>query len=302
MHGPLIMIVIFGASGKVGGTAAGELVRRGRRVRAVVRAPSKGAGLALLGCDVALADLHDGASLTSALRGAEAVLAICPPRVAADDVLADADAMMEALGAALERARPKRVVAISDYAAQHPEGTGVTLVLHRLERRLRGLAGTTFLRSAEQMQNWLRHTTAARVRGELPSLHHPVTRAFPTVSAFDVGKEAADLLDAPAEGGPSPRVVHLEGPRRYCAEEFARVFQKALGRQVVARAVDRADWATALAAGGLGANYARLVMELQDAHNAGRIDVEADVGEVRHGATELEEALAPALGQPRATP
>jgi uncharacterized protein YbjT (DUF2867 family) len=294
------MIVILGATGKVGGTAASELVRRGRKVRAVVRSPAKGAGLSLMGCDVAIADLHDGAALAAAFRGAEAVLAICPPRVTASDVLADADSMIEPLGGALERAQPRRVVAISDYAAQHAEGTGVTLILHRLEQRLRGLPATTFLRSAEQMQNWLRQAPVARAHGELPSLHHPVTRPFPTVSAFDVGMAAADLLEAPgqaAESGRSPHVVHLEGPRRYCAEEFAHVFQKVLRRQVVARAVERSKWATALAAAGLGANYARLVMELQDAHNAGHVDVEADVGEVRHGKTELEEALAPALEQ-----
>jgi uncharacterized protein YbjT (DUF2867 family) len=289
------MFVIFGASGKVGGTAASELRRRGRDVRAVVRSAGKGAHLAALGCDLAVADLHDRATLDAALRGAEAVLAICPPRVTAEDVLADAQSMIDALGGALEGARPRRAVVISDYAAQHATGTGITMMFHRMEERLRAIPGMTFLRSAEHMQNWMRQAQAARTRGFLPSLHHPVTRPFPTVSAFDVGAIATDLLDAPAPDGSAPRVVHVEGPRRYSAEDFAHVFQKVLGKQVVARAMERETWPTALAAAGLGANYARLVMELQDAHNAGRVDVEEGVGEVRRGATELEAALSPLL-------
>jgi hypothetical protein len=32
-------------------------------------------------------------------------------------------------------------------------------------------------------------------------------------------------------------------------------------------------------------------MELQDAHNAGRVEVEENVGEIRRGPTELELAL-----------
>jgi uncharacterized protein YbjT (DUF2867 family) len=291
------MFVIFGASGKVGGSAASELLRRGRKVRAVVRTPEKGAHLAQLGCEFAIADLHDRATLDPVLRGADAVLAILPPRITAADVLGDMEAMLESLGAALEAARAKRVVAISDYGAQHPSGTGITVIFHRMEERLRGISGVTLLRSAEQMQNWMRQAQVARTRGALPSLHHPVTRAFPTVSAFDVGRIAADLLDEPAPEHSSPGIVHVEGPKRYSAEDFAHVFQKALGQQVTARAVERATWPTALAAAGLGANYARLIMELQDAHNAGRIDVEEGVGEVRRGTTELEAALGPLLGR-----
>ncbi len=290
------MIVVLGATGKVGVTAASELRRRGRKVRAVVRSPAKAASLAELGCEIVVADLHDRRAVERALDGAERVLAVCPPRVNAEDVLVDALDTIESLVAGIEAARPKHVVAISDYAAQHASGTGVTLILHRLEEGLRALpVAMTFLRSAEQMQNWLRQAVVARTRGVLPSLHHPVTRPFPTVSAYDVGREAAELLESPPATPDRPFVVHFEGPRRYSAEDFASVFEGAFGRSVVARAVPRDNWADALAAAGLGASYARLVIELQDAHNIGRVDIEAGIGIVRYGTTELEPALGPLL-------
>ena len=85
-------------------------------------------------------------------------------------------------------------------------------------------------------------------------------------------------------------MLHVEGPHRYSASDFAAGFATALGRQVEAQAVARDQWERSLANGGLGASYARLLCELQDAHNAGWIDVEPG-GEVRRGTTTLANAL-----------
>jgi uncharacterized protein YbjT (DUF2867 family) len=285
------MIVICGATGKIGGTAARALRSRGLSVRAVVRDVAKASALAELGCSLATADLHDERAVIQALRGADRVLAICPLRSAADDVMADAQQIIDVLGTAIDAARPRSVVSISDYGAHVPERTGVTLILRRLEQRLGMIPmTTTFVRSAEHMQNWLRQLPAARDGGVLPSLHHPVTRPFPTVSAFDVGALAAELLAGPIEAARVARVIHMEGPRRYCAADVAEVFARRLARPVVAQAVPRGEWAKVLAAARLGESYASLVAELQDAHNAGLIDVEPG-GEVRRGNTELADAL-----------
>jgi uncharacterized protein YbjT (DUF2867 family) len=226
------------------------------------------------------------------MEGADGVLVICPLRATAEDPRADARRTIDTVGDAIDAARPRAVVAISDYGAQHAEGTGITLIFHQLEQRLREApTSMTFLRSAEHMQNWARHVPAARRRGILPSLHHPVTRLFPTVSAPDVGLVAAELLAAPEGPRGSARVIHVEGPRRYSATDVAQVVERIVARPVVAQALERERWMQALLAGGLGEGYARLVAELQDAHNAGRIDVEAGVGEVRRGSTELSAAL-----------
>ena len=92
-------------------------------------------------------------------------------------------------------------------------------------------------------------------------------------------------------GSTAPRVVHLEGPRRYTALDIAATLSQLAGREVVARELPRSDWVSTLQRGGVGASYAELVAELFDAHNAGRIDAERGAGEVRHGTTELREAL-----------
>jgi NAD(P)H dehydrogenase (quinone) len=285
------MIVIFGATGKVGGAAAIELRRRGLEVKAVTREVTRGGPLAQIGCEIVEADLQDLPSIERAMQGADGVLVVCPPRLDADDLEADAQRTIEAIGAAIESTRPRAVVAISDYGAHVPAGTGITMIFHRMEARLRAASESiTFLRSAEHMQNWLRQVPAARAHGVLPSLHHPITRQFPAVSALDVGVVAAEILATEAPRG-GPRVVHVEGPRRYSAADFAEAVARLVERPVVARELGRESWTRALAAGGLGASYAGLVAALQDAHNAGHIDVEPGVGEVRRGPTDLLEAL-----------
>ncbi|MBU8896822.1 NmrA family transcriptional regulator [Corallococcus sp. H22C18031201] len=286
------MFVILGATGRVGGAAATELRRRGLPVRAVLRDMTRGERLAQLGCELAQADLLDPQAVARALQGAEGALVICPLRANGDDPAADAQRIIDSLGDAIDIARPRAVVVISDYGAQVPAGTGVTLIFHRLEARLRKTSvPMTFLRSAEHMQNSARHLRAARERGVLVSLHHPVTKLYPTVSAPDVGLIAADLLGEPPPSPGTPRIVHAEGPRRYSAQDVAKVFERIVERPVVPQALERERWLPALLAGGLSAAYAQLVAELQDAHNAGHIDAEAGVGEVRRGATELERAL-----------
>jgi NAD(P)H dehydrogenase (quinone) len=293
------MFVILGAAGKVGRSTIHEVRKRGMPVRAVLRNASRAGQLEALGCETAVADLHDGAALQAAISGAQAVQVICPMSVKASDAPADMAAIIETMGAALEAARPAAIVAISDYGAELDKGTGVSLNFHHLEARLRKLpASLTFLRSAEQMQNWSRHTGFAASTGVLPSMHHPLTKLFPTVSAADVGVVAAELLTA-TNTAATPRIVHVEGPRRYTPLDVAATLGGLLDRDITAREIPPADWISALVRGGLGESYAALVADLYDAHNAGRIDAERGVGEVRYGKTELREVLASLLQQRR---
>ena len=283
---------IFGATGKVGRATVRALLDRDQPVRAVVRDERRGRELARWGCEIAVADVRDPATIARAVDGADAVQVICPIVPTAVDARAELLGVVDAFAEGLASAPPPRVLAISDYGAERDAGTGVTMTFHHLERRLRELPGNvTFLRSAEHMQNWRRQVPAAVRSGVLGSLHQPLTKRFPTVSAPDVGIVAAEVLTDEAPGSSAPRVVHLEGPRRYTALDIAATLSELAGREVVARELPRPEWVAALERGGVGASYAELVAELFDAHNAGRIDAEQGAGEVRHGTTELREAL-----------
>jgi NAD(P)H dehydrogenase (quinone) len=72
------MYAITGITGQVGGALARALLADGQPVRAVVRDADKGHAWAERGCEVALAEMKDAASLTAAFKGAQGVF-ILPP-------------------------------------------------------------------------------------------------------------------------------------------------------------------------------------------------------------------------------
>lgn len=67
-------VLVTGATGKVGSRLAKRLLRRGDRVRALVREPARAAGLVEVGIEVVRGDLLDHASLAAAVQGIEAVV------------------------------------------------------------------------------------------------------------------------------------------------------------------------------------------------------------------------------------
>lgn len=171
------------------------------------------------------------------------------------DASAEMEATIRSVVDALDQVRPQRILAISDHGAQLAAGTGITLTFHHLETQLRTIpAALTVLRSAEHMQNWNRLAGRAIETGVLPSLHHPVTKSFPTVSAGDVGLMAADLIVSGS--GDVFRVVHAEGPSRSSAADVARTPGDIAGREIIARELPRRDWVPALVGGGIGTRYA----------------------------------------------
>ncbi|NPT45546.1 NAD(P)H-binding protein [Paraburkholderia sp. 1N] len=296
------MFVIFGAAGNVGRVSAAALRRAGREVRAVVRDNRQGEVLAEIGCEIAVADLLDPASVARAIEGAYAVQILCPVPRAHADPGAEMRRMIDASAKALLANPPQRLLALSDYGAEHASGTGITTLFHYLETQLAPVASQlTFLRAAEHMHNWARVLPIALARGVLPTLHHPLSKLFPTVAAEDVGLLAAELLldDRPAKT--SPRVVSIEGDARVSPLDVARTLGELAHRQVTALAVPRDGWAAMLHDAGLGENHTHLIMDLYDAHNAGRIDVETEISERRFGATALAGVFAAILARAAAT-
>ncbi|CAM2198154.1 NAD(P)H dehydrogenase (quinone) [Paraburkholderia kururiensis] len=285
------MFVIFGASGNVGRATVTALRESGRRVRAVVRDRRHAPSLEALGCEVMTVDLNDRESVERAIRGAQAVQMLCPVPDGAHDPAATMRDMIDVSAAALRAQPPTRVLVLSDYGAERDENTGITRLFHYLEQQVKPLTSNLILlRSAEHMENWARVLPAARAAGVLPSLHHPLTKCFPTVAARDVGLAAAALLQDEAPT-PTSRVVSIEGPRRVSAWDVASALGDVLDRTIEAHALPREEWAAVLQRAGLSARHTQLIVDLYDAHNLGRIDVEAGATERRFGTTTIEAVL-----------
>ncbi|MBB4279536.1 NmrA family NAD(P)-binding protein [Rhizobium mongolense] len=287
------MFAIVGAAGNVGYSTSSALRRTGVPVRAILRDRTKAARLSDIGCEIATADLQDAAALAKAIGDADAVQIIIPVSPRAKEPADDLRRSIESLFEALAQARPKQVLAISDYGAHVADDIGMPSMFRGLEARLAQLETQLLvLRSAEHMHNWGRVIPMAVASGILPTFQDPVDMAQPTISAHDLGLIAADLLLRP-KSGKNLEVIHAEGARRYSANDVAAAVSQLSGQVVRARAVPRSQWQETFERT-MPASLANLLIKANDAKNKGcLVEIAPNAGEVRYGPTSLIDALRP---------
>jgi uncharacterized protein YbjT (DUF2867 family) len=287
------MFTIVGAAGNVGYATSSALRRAGMPVRAILRDRTNAARLSDIGCEIATADLQDAAALAKAIGDANAVQIIIPVSPRAKDPADGLRRSIDSLFEALALARPKQVLAISDYGAHVADDIGMPSMFRDLEARLAQLETQLLvLRSAEHMHNWGRVIPMAVASGILPTFQDPVDMAQPTISAHDLGVIAADLLLRP-ESGKELEVIHAEGPRRYSANDVAAVVSQLSSRVVRARAVPRSQWQATFERT-IPSSLASLLIKANDAKNkGGLVEIAPNAGEVRYGPTSLIDALRP---------
>jgi NAD(P)H dehydrogenase (quinone) len=295
------MYAVTGITGQVGSAIARTLLARGQGVRAVVRDAAKGEPWRSQGAEVAVADLHDAGSLRAAFDGVDGVFAMLPPYFAPQPGYPEAREVVAALRRALEASAPPRVVALSSIGAHRGSGLGLITQLHILEQELGGLpTPIAFLRAGWFMENARWDVGPARTSGEIPSYLHPTDRPFPMVATDDIGRVAAEAL---LERWTGRRVVELEGPRRYSADDLARAFSAALGRDVRAVVVPRGRWESAFEAQGMAPGTAGPRIEMLEGFNSGWIEFERGTGtEPVLGRVTLDEAIARLVAEPGSAP
>jgi NAD(P)H dehydrogenase (quinone) len=280
------MYAITGITGKVGGVLARTLLSDKRKVRAIVRDADKGRAWADRGCEVALAEMRDAASLTAAFRGAEAVFILPPSEFDPAPGFPEAREVIAAVKTALESAQPNKVVCLSTIGAQ---ATQSNLLTQRtlMEQALGELTmPVTFLRPGWFMENSTWDLSPARDRGVIPSFLQPLDKPVPMVATADIGRIGAELMGHDWSGR---RVVELEGPRRVSPNDIANAFAEILGRPVRSEAVPRETWGAIFKSQGMKDPIPR--MQMLDGFNEGWIEFEGgEAGSIK-GKVELETVL-----------
>jgi uncharacterized protein YbjT (DUF2867 family) len=288
------MFAITGITGKVGAAVARSLLSADQPVRAVVRDRSKGAVWAQLGCDIAVADLSDTEALSAALDGTAGVFAMVPPVFDPAPGFPEATRFIDSLRAALARAKPAKVVALSTVGADAPQ-PNLLNVLGRMEEALGSLPiPVTFLRAAWFMENAVWDIAPAKT-GLIQSYLQPLDRAVPMVATDDVGRAAAVLLQERWEG---KRVVELEGAQRVSPNALAAAFAKVLGTPVRAEVVPRNRWESVFRAQGMKNPTPR--MQMIDGFNAGWIDFSDRGVHASKGSISIDQAIATLIQRERA--
>ena len=280
------MFAVMGVTGNVGGEVARTLLAAGKSVRAIVRDARKGAAWAEQGCDVAIADIGDAASLAAAFQGAEGVFLMVPPNFDPTPGFPEAHAVAATLKAALETARPGRVVYLSTIGAQAEQEN--LLSQHTIIEQELGTSSVpiTFLRPGWFMENAAWDVAPAREQGVIPSFLQPLDKPVPMVATADIGRVAAELLQ---ESWSGHRIVELEGPRRVTPDEIAAAFAKILGQPVRMDVVPHESWEPLFRSQGMKNPTPRVRM--LDGFNEGWIEFEGGEAGSRKGTVELEVVL-----------
>ena len=214
------MILLTGATGKVGSETAKALAARGMKARALVRNADKAAALKALDIDLVIGDAGDAASVSKALAGAERLLVLLPNsqrQLELETSLVDQ----------AKRAGVRHIVKISSMEAVADATAAIPKIHWASEEHIRksGMAWT-MIKPNFFMQNFL---ASARSIKESKSFSMPMGNGKTAMSdARDIGAVTAEALAGKGHEGKS---YEITGPELLTFAEAAERFSSVLGTQ-----------------------------------------------------------------------
>jgi uncharacterized protein YbjT (DUF2867 family) len=220
------IVLVTGAFGKTGRRCIAHLVKRGVRVRALVRRDEAARELRDAGVEEAcIGDMFDTKVIETALAGVAQVLHICPPMHPSEHELACA-VVDES-----KRAGVRRFVM---WSVLHPHAA----VPHH-QRKQRAEADLiesglsfTILQPGRYMQHLETIWGAVRTQG-LHSFPFSTRSRFSLAHLDDLAAAATRVL---TEDGHENAIYELAGPEALTQQDCARILSEALGRTVNAHA------------------------------------------------------------------
>jgi NAD(P)H dehydrogenase (quinone) len=284
------MYSIIGVTGHVGGMVAANLKEAGLPFKAVVRNESRAKGLESIGWQTVVAELHDVGALTKAFAGTKGVFVMTPPLLESADPVGEHDRMLKALSAAIDAAKPGKLVYLSSVGAQHALETGAIRKLYDMEQAFNKLSlPTASIRAAWFMENFVGQIGAVASGSPLMSFVDPASKKISMIATSDIGKLGAQLLQETWAGH---RVVELEGPCTYSVADAAMILGYHLDKQVPVGLIAGAEYESAYRSFGFSDKGAKLMAEMHRGFNSDHIVFERGIREQVQGETLLEDCLA----------
>lgn len=200
-HGPVLVV---GATGQQGGATARQLLRRGRRVHALVRAPDSPAATALhrAGATIVIGDLDDPAKLRMAMAGVDGVFLaltmMVGPKISSEGVAAEVRH-----GAAVADLAQECGIRHLVYSSIHGADAHSAIPYYEskalIEKHIRALGlPATILRPVFFMDNFATYNRPVRDGGDLVvNLAVRADLPMQLIAVRDIGAFAAIAFDRP---------------------------------------------------------------------------------------------------------
>jgi len=230
------MILVVGATGRLGGTIARRLLARGDGVRAFARPGSDAAALEAAGASLARGDLKDRGSLDPAVSGADTVITTAnSARRGGDDTVDSVDDQgTRSLIDAARAAGVRHFIYLSVLGATADSPVPFLAAKGRSEAYLResGMHWTA-LAPNMFMESWPAMVVGAPARAGKPvTLIGEGRRRHTFVAEGDVASFAVAAV-----GNPSAyeQVVPIGGPEALSWRDVVAVYERVLGRSIDVR-------------------------------------------------------------------
>ncbi|HEY8895635.1 MAG TPA: NmrA family NAD(P)-binding protein [Niastella sp.] len=221
------MIVITGATGKIGSKTAAFLLNKNEKVKVTGRNVESLQRLKSIGAEIEVGNMSDVEFLSQAFYKADAVLLMLPPDMHALNFGAFQDEIGEAQVQAITNAGIKNIVFISSQGAHDIVHTGTVKGLGRQEIRLNSLAddvNVLSLRPEAFMENTI---DSLRLFNTIASPLRPDVSTG-QIATDDIADFAANkLLNLDFKGKSHQDLL---GDRDYTQSEIAEIVGEALGR------------------------------------------------------------------------
>ena len=229
------MILIVGASGRLGSVIVRHVLAQGKSLRVMTRNPLSLAHLKQQGVEIVSGDLRDRASLASACQGIEQVLAAAH---ALDGKGDNNPRTVDDMGNrhlidAAKAAGVKHFIFVSVQGASPDSPLEFFRIKYRTEEYLRasGLS-FTILRPGAYMELWVQLIgQPIREQGKT-TIFGRGNNAINFVSVQDVARFVSIALDDPRARN---AVIEVGGPENLTMNQLAEIFERASGRQAKKR-------------------------------------------------------------------
>jgi uncharacterized protein YbjT (DUF2867 family) len=254
------MILISGATGKVGTDLVEQLVAGGQTVRALARDPEKAATTLPGAVELARGDLADAESIEEALAGVEKMFLLAPVDPRMVEMEAHAVAAAKAAGIA-------HLVKLSAIGADAASPWMFASVHGKSEENIRR-AGLpfTFLRPNFFMQNLLASAETIKSQG---AIYQPAADSSASyIDTADIAAVAAKVLTSAGHEG---KTYTLTGPQSLTYQQVADILSRAIGKPVKYIDAPRDAAKQAMIASGMPEWLAEAISQLMDACRLGRM-------------------------------